>query len=99
MLLSMQRVLSTEEITSYAFDYSKKLGCDDVSILGYQIDESQVRFSKDRKSTRLNSSHTVIYTLSLHDALPIYRRNHKLCIRLFKEIGLRRCIDTGVSNR
>src|SRR5882672_5492477 len=28
--------------------------------------------STDRKSTRLNSSHTVIYTLSLHDALPIY---------------------------
>src|SRR5476649_2068647 len=27
--------------------------------------------STDRKSTRLNSSHTVIYTLSLHDALPI----------------------------
>src|SRR5882672_6028467 len=27
----------------------------------------------DRKSTRLNSSHTVIYTLSLHDALPIWR--------------------------
>src|SRR5579875_2523085 len=27
----------------------------------------------DRKSTRLNSSHTVIYTLSLHDALPIFR--------------------------
>src|SRR5882672_2610154 len=27
----------------------------------------------DRKSTRLNSSHTVIYTLSLHDALPILR--------------------------
>src|SRR5215218_3868991 len=26
----------------------------------------------DRKSTRLNSSHTVIYTLSLHDALPIF---------------------------
>src|SRR5215211_3348715 len=26
----------------------------------------------DRKSTRLNSSHTVTYTLSLHDALPIY---------------------------
>src|SRR5882672_3330105 len=25
----------------------------------------------DRQSTRLNSSHTVIYTLSLHDALPI----------------------------
>src|SRR5882672_8480422 len=28
-------------------------------------------WSADRKSTRLNSSHTVIYTLSLHDALPI----------------------------
>src|SRR5476649_265563 len=28
--------------------------------------------STDRKSTRLNSSHTEIYTLSLHDALPIY---------------------------
>src|SRR5476649_2263130 len=27
----------------------------------------------DRKSTRLNSSHTEIYTLSLHDALPIFR--------------------------
>src|SRR5215211_1731681 len=27
---------------------------------------------EDRKSTRLNSSHTVIYTLSLHDALPIF---------------------------
>src|SRR5882672_7394562 len=40
---------------------------------------SSVRFNwrrsragdRDRKSTRLNSSHTVIYTLSLHDALPI----------------------------
>src|SRR5882672_9415637 len=29
------------------------------------------RSARDRKSTRLNSSHTVIYTLSLHDALPI----------------------------
>src|SRR5476649_1278071 len=28
--------------------------------------------TRDRKSTRLNSSHTEIYTLSLHDALPIY---------------------------
>src|SRR5947207_1340993 len=27
---------------------------------------------RDRKSTRLNSSHTVIYTLSLHDVLPIF---------------------------
>src|SRR5882672_8268858 len=31
--------------------------------------------ARDRKSTRLNSSHTVIYTLSLHDALPIYARD------------------------
>src|SRR5262252_8095752 len=31
-----------------------------------------VSFS-DRKSTRLNSSHTEIYTLSLHDALPILK--------------------------
>src|SRR5260221_265607 len=31
----------------------------------------QKRIHLDRKSTRLNSSHTVIYTLSLHDALPI----------------------------
>src|SRR5476649_2323211 len=31
-----------------------------------------LRHSIDRKSTRLNSSHTEIYTLSLHDALPIY---------------------------
>src|SRR5476649_460645 len=30
---------------------------------------------QDRKSTRLNSSHTVIYTLSLHDALPISLNN------------------------
>src|SRR5882672_7608976 len=30
------------------------------------------RPTADRKSTRLNSSHTVIYTLSLHDALPIW---------------------------
>src|SRR5476649_2251693 len=31
----------------------------------------------DRKSTRLNSSHTEIYTLSLHDALPIYDRESR----------------------
>src|SRR5882672_6577570 len=33
----------------------------------------------DRKSTRLNSSHTVIYTLSLHDALPISSRRKTPC--------------------
>src|SRR5579875_953786 len=31
-------------------------------------------WKSDRKSTRLNSSHTVIYTLSLHDALPISKQ-------------------------
>src|SRR5215211_5903904 len=34
---------------------------------------SATELGEDRKSTRLNSSHTVIYTLSLHDALPIWR--------------------------
>src|ERR671916_321674 len=33
----------------------------------------------DRKSTRLNSSHTEIYTLSLHDALPIL--NMQVCFK------------------
>src|SRR5476649_2634219 len=32
-------------------------------------------FLGDRKSTRLNSCHTEIYTLSLHDALPISTLN------------------------
>src|SRR5476649_1314204 len=33
---------------------------------------AEMILNTDRKSTRLNSSHTVIYTLSLHDALPIF---------------------------
>src|SRR5947209_6465108 len=33
--------------------------------------DSSLRSAPDRKSTRLNSSHANIYTLSLHDALPI----------------------------
>src|SRR5476649_1502104 len=37
------------------------------------IPPTTLNLKLDRKSTRLNSSHTVIYTLSLHDALPIYR--------------------------
>src|SRR5262252_9480695 len=39
-----------------------------------QASADSERSGKDRKSTRLNSSHTVIYTLSLHDALPILKR-------------------------
>src|SRR5690348_7775328 len=34
----------------------------------------EYRGYEDRKSTRLNSSHPSIYTLSLHDALPICSR-------------------------
>src|SRR5882672_3837405 len=41
----------------------------------------------DRKSTRLNSSHTVIYTLSLHDALPIYLRELSNFIKRFLILG------------
>src|SRR4030095_11497756 len=42
-----------------------------------RVDDPQVRLANvrregDRKSTRLNSSHTEIYSLSLHDALPIW---------------------------
>src|SRR5476649_2725281 len=33
--------------------------------------------AEDRKSTRLNSSHTEIYTLSLHDALPIFQATRR----------------------
>src|SRR6476646_7990274 len=35
-------------------------------------------WTADRKSTRLNSSHTEIYTLSLHDALPIYPNSNAI---------------------
>src|SRR5262252_3760698 len=38
----------------------------------------------DRKSTRLNSSHTEIYTLSLHDALPIYWQS-RVCLEFAPE--------------
>src|ERR687886_84174 len=44
----------------------------------------------DRKSTRLNSSHTEIYTLSLHDALPIYGRERgDLLARMIVEVPTR----------
>src|SRR5476649_813495 len=46
---------------------------------------------RDRKSTRLNSSHTVIYTLSLHDALPI--------LELFLRVADFRELREGVSER
>src|SRR5947209_1923268 len=41
------------------------------AILGRLASGTMPCDGKDRKSTRLNSSHANIYTLSLHDALPI----------------------------
>src|SRR5260221_190667 len=43
----------------------------------------------DRKSTRLNSSHTEIYTLSLHDALPIFVSSRKAWPLLARINGIR----------
>src|SRR5215211_1904140 len=44
---------------------------------------------EDRKSTRLNSSHTVIYTLSLHDALPIFHCPEQGGLRVpWRRLGL-----------
>src|SRR5882672_7873813 len=42
-----------------------------------------MRNGLDRKSTRLNSSHTEIYTLSLHDALPIFFDIFKMDVKSF----------------
>src|ERR1044072_6079212 len=39
---------------------------------------SDAIWGSDRQSTRLNSRHTEIYTLSLHDALPIYALDRRL---------------------
>src|SRR5579875_728997 len=36
------------------------------------VSPAPIMSTRDRKSTRLNSSHTEIYPLSLHDALPIW---------------------------
>src|SRR5882672_3772499 len=51
---------------------------------------------QDRKSTRLNSSHTEIYTLSLHDALPILpiasARRHVPFIAQILSVSTLRCI-------
>src|SRR5476649_1595599 len=45
--------------------------------------------SSDRKSTRLNSSHTEIYTLSLHDALPIFCEDAWVANRPGTDLALR----------
>src|SRR5882672_7814127 len=46
--------------------------CASEAVTGDVISHVVAIACEDRKSTRLNSSHTEIYTLSLHDALPIY---------------------------
>src|SRR5476649_2319426 len=51
---------------------------------GMEDNEAQLD-ALDRKSTRLNSSHTEIYTLSLHDALPI-------CVVAGEQIAFRLCV-------
>src|SRR5438034_1196358 len=48
----------------------------------------------DRKSTRLNSSHTVISTLSLHDALPIWPGGSAEELGNFVVTGLQRAATT-----
>src|SRR5476649_1278798 len=56
---------------------------------------------RDRKSTRLNSSHTEIYTLSLHDALPILPFEVAVSVKLDDEggaAGLVFCSDGGDKN-
>src|SRR5476649_838945 len=50
----------------------------------------------DRKSTRLNSSHTEIYTLSLHDALPIYRPPTAAPVPMERNLVLTTCVDDKI---
>src|SRR5476649_2552623 len=51
---------------------------------------------RDRKSTRLNSSHTEIYTLSLHDALPIYQECHCGKLQRDRQLVPHKCCDRGL---
>src|SRR5882672_3553271 len=56
----------------------------------------------DRKSTRLNSSHTEIYTLSLHDALPIWADSRQVSFdndSVTKTSGCDGCWDANASRR
>src|SRR5882672_6319298 len=56
-----------------------------------KLNQGRRIMTRDRKSTRLNSSHTEIYTLSLHDALPISRDEHRL--RSFRGEDARRLAE------
>src|SRR5476649_1349965 len=52
----------------------------------------RIATGRDRKSTRLNSSHTEIYTLSLHDALPILLGAERQITAHGKDIGEERIL-------
>src|SRR5476649_1979937 len=69
LLISQTREPSVNQIIRIGMDTSKHF----FQLHGVDAAERPVlrRKLRDRKSTRLNSSHTEIYTLSLHDALPI----------------------------
>src|ERR1044072_3980914 len=78
MLDQNQRIFAEIFRTSSPWNlktFNRTSGLQDSLALGLQklqVFGSWRRSSElDRKSTRLNSSHTDIYTLSLHDALPI----------------------------
>src|ERR1035437_7690456 len=49
----------------------------------------------DRKSTRLNSSHAEIYTLSLHDALPIWIAYVNLYIAILSQLDRKQAEQVG----
>src|SRR3712207_775004 len=55
--------------------------------------------SRDRKSTRLNSSHANIYPLPLHDALPIYgavaAKRARQLLELLEALGLAQAAAAG----
>src|SRR6202049_2822293 len=55
------------------------------AVAAYNAGPGVVDKYQDRKSTRLNSSHTEIYTLSLHDALPISKYLRDLLLKYEKD--------------
>src|ERR1044072_4648608 len=79
--------MSHQDGSILEFIISKDKGLEIVGPIGE--DYTGIFSGVDRKSTRLNSSHTDIYTLSLHDALPIYVSSRRLHIRIhnFKRQG------------
>src|ERR1035437_6195669 len=60
-----------QAFTSQSFLFSQVSAKDQVTHTVQCRDEIGQSYALDRKSTRLNSSHANIYSLSLHDALPI----------------------------